>query len=168
MTSFEPPTAKRFALRQLDYMQQGLTRKEARAKVAEEFAEEVEARRLEGKAPDTIIEQIQAEEETHLKEALKTYVANHGHKPMSFLQKKTQRPQNPQNYQSNYQTQQARGQGPQGQWQQRGQYQQRGPPGTGGNYTRPGQGGRGPPPAEGQGAAQQGDEQTQQPPRQQE
>jgi hypothetical protein len=41
--------------------------------------------RQKGKGRSTVIEQIQREEEAHLKQALTTYVTNHGHKPMSQM-----------------------------------------------------------------------------------
>ena len=38
LTSFEPPTAKKFALRQLELIDQGMSRRESYAKVEAEFA----------------------------------------------------------------------------------------------------------------------------------
>ncbi|KAL4435585.1 hypothetical protein ABPG77_002548 [Micractinium sp. CCAP 211/92] len=80
MSSFEPPTARRFALRQLALMQeQGLSQRKAYDIVEAEFAEERRQREAAaGGQRQSIIDQIQAEEEYHLQQALRTYADRNG------------------------------------------------------------------------------------------
>lgn len=74
--SFEPSVARRFAARQLDLMKDGKTRREARDEAEREFAAAAAAAKEGG-----LIDKIQREEESHLRQALKTYTDRHGHKP---------------------------------------------------------------------------------------
>lgn len=78
--SFEPSTARRFASRQLELMDQGISRKDARLQTQTEFKAEAEAANEKG-----VIATIQAEEEIHLNQAIKTYVERHGHKPLQQM-----------------------------------------------------------------------------------
>lgn len=80
--SFEPSTARRFAARQMELMESGMPRREARAQTEEEFAAAAAA---SGGAEAGIVAQVQREEEQHLKQALATYVERHGHKPLSQM-----------------------------------------------------------------------------------
>ena len=77
---FEPSTARRFAARQLELMDQGLSRKDARLQTETEFTAEAAASNEKG-----VIATIQAEEEIHLDQAMKTYVERHGHKPLQEM-----------------------------------------------------------------------------------
>ena len=78
--SFEPTTARRFASRQIQLMEQGLSRRDASIQTREEFAAAAAASREKG-----IISTIQSEEEGHLKQAMQTYTERHGHKPLSQM-----------------------------------------------------------------------------------
>ncbi|KAL4516837.1 hypothetical protein Ndes2437B_g00940 [Nannochloris sp. 'desiccata'] len=78
--SFEPSTARRFATRQLELMDQGISRKDARLQTQSEFKAEAAASNEKG-----VIATIQAEEEIHLDQAIKTYVERHGHKPLQQM-----------------------------------------------------------------------------------
>ena len=78
--SYEPNTARRFAARQLQLIEQGVPRKEARQRAEEEFKEAADGGIGVGGA---VLARVQAEEEDHLKQAVKTYTERHGHKPMT-------------------------------------------------------------------------------------
>ena len=77
--SFKPSTARRFAYRQLELMESGLPRKQAKEQAEREFLAESSA-----KGEGGIIETIQKEEENHLQQALQTYTERHGHVPRQF------------------------------------------------------------------------------------
>ncbi|EFN56928.1 hypothetical protein CHLNCDRAFT_143448 [Chlorella variabilis] len=82
LASFEPPTGRRFALRQLELMSEeggGLSKIEASIQVEKEFSSRQEAAAAAtGVRQQSIIEQIQAEEERHLQQALRQYATSHG------------------------------------------------------------------------------------------
>ncbi|KAL4425206.1 hypothetical protein ABPG75_009222 [Micractinium tetrahymenae] len=80
LSSFEPPTARRFALRQLELMHgRGLSQRRAYEITEKEFAEERRQREAAaGGQRASIIDQIQAEEEFHLQQAMRTYSDRNG------------------------------------------------------------------------------------------
>ncbi|KAL4854601.1 hypothetical protein ACK3TF_004756 [Chlorella vulgaris] len=81
LASFEPPTGRRFALRQLELMQhKGLGKRSAAVQAEREFAEQrMQADAAAGRSGrQSIIDQIQAEEEQHLQQALRQYANKHG------------------------------------------------------------------------------------------
>lgn len=61
-------------------MDQGISRKDARLQTQSEFKAEAAASNEKG-----VIATIQAEEEIHLDQAIKTYVERHGHKPLQQM-----------------------------------------------------------------------------------
>jgi hypothetical protein len=61
-------------------MGQGISRKDARLQAQSEFKAEALASNEKG-----VIATIQAEEEIHLDQAIKTYVERHGHKPLQQM-----------------------------------------------------------------------------------
>eukprot|EP00887_Chlorella_sp_A99_P003403 scaffold7.g3403.t1 len=86
LTSYEPPTARRFVLRQAQLMAGGMPRKDAFAAVEAEFAARGEnpggaafaALGASSSGGGGIVEAIQAEEEAELNAGLQTYVDRHG------------------------------------------------------------------------------------------
>jgi len=72
--SFQPCTARRFAYRQLELIEGGLTRREAKAQVELEFGSGKDAPVSVGQR---LIDTIQIEEESHLEEALETFKKKH-------------------------------------------------------------------------------------------
>ena len=84
LTSYEPPTARRFVLRQMQLIEGGMARKEAFAAVEQEFFTRgenpagVAAVGSSSSAGGSIIEQIQQQEEGELNSALQQYVDRHG------------------------------------------------------------------------------------------
>ena len=81
--SFEPSTARRFAYRQLELMENGIPRRQAKEQTEKEFLAEASLKGEEG-----IIETIQREEENHLQQAMQTYTERHGHGPRQYRQRK--------------------------------------------------------------------------------
>lgn len=61
-------------------MDQGISRKDARMQAQQEFAAEAAASNEKG-----IVSKIQAEEEKHLQEAMRTYTERHGHQPLAQM-----------------------------------------------------------------------------------
>ncbi|PRW34062.1 hypothetical protein C2E21_7201 [Chlorella sorokiniana] len=79
LASFEPPAARRFALRQLELIEkEGMSKRAAAAVVEGEFAAQQRRAAAEAGSRHSIIEQIQAEEEIHLQQALRQYAESHG------------------------------------------------------------------------------------------
>jgi hypothetical protein len=103
--SFEPSTARRFAARQLELMDQGISRKDARLQTQSEFKAEAAASNEKG-----VIATIQSEEEIHLDQAIKTYVERHGHRPPQQMRTHQQGAGNYNNYRSGGYNNAARGQ----------------------------------------------------------
>lgn len=70
LSSFEPPTVRRFVNLQMDLMQKGLSKEESRNQVELEFFGPPDK-----SAPkSSLIEDIQAEEERHLQEGVVQYL----------------------------------------------------------------------------------------------
>lgn len=80
LASFEPPTARRFALRQLELMNtKKWTQRRAYAAAEVEFAaQRAQAEAAAGGVRHSIIDQIQTEEEQHLQTALRQYAQSYG------------------------------------------------------------------------------------------
>jgi hypothetical protein len=76
--SFDPPPARRFAARALELIAAGVPRREATARAEHELASAAGR----GERTRGVIEQVQAEEEAHLQDALNTFTVRHGHKPL--------------------------------------------------------------------------------------
>lgn len=88
--SFEPNTARRFAARQLQLMEEGVPRREARKQTEAEFAAAAASDGMDVGAD--VLTQVQSEEERHLKDAVSTYEERHGHAPPVYLPRVPQRP----------------------------------------------------------------------------
>ena len=87
--SFVPPTARRYAFRQLELMEEkGMSRAAAKAQVEQEFDGGMGETNETGGGSigQKLIETIQKEEEMHLEEALEKFKERHGDKLESFLQ----------------------------------------------------------------------------------
>ncbi|GAB4815620.1 hypothetical protein N2152v2_008076 [Parachlorella kessleri] len=80
INSFEPSTPLRFVHRQMELMEGGVPRKQAFQQVEQEFTAQSQQ---SGTQQGGIIEQVQREEEGHLRRALREYNLRRGHKPES-------------------------------------------------------------------------------------